>query len=131
MRVPEAFDFLRPSAQKLRGIIDVSEEQNRWVRGKFTLEPTVVVEMSFELAMEAKGFLGTNVTYIGAWRPIASTHKRNQPPVIEYQLGKLVARPSDDDWSKLIKPLIERLGSYYPPIVSRESIIALHRHKSR
>jgi hypothetical protein len=130
MRVPIAFDFLRPSAARLRGILEVSEEQNRWVRGTFTLDRSVTVEMSFELALETKGFLGTNITYIGAWRSGKVAARKQNPPVVEYQLGKLVAKPSDDDWARLLKPLIERLGTYYPPVVSRDTILRSMRDQN-
>src|SRR4051812_42066936 len=121
MRVPEAFDFLRPSANKLRGIIQVSEEQNRWVRGTFVADPTVTVEMSFELALETIGFLNTNMTYLGAWRSAVRVARKIPKPVIEYQLGRLVSKPSPEDWELLIKPLVECLGTYYPPIVTRDT----------
>ncbi len=111
MSVPGLSDLLElqpvhlmPVQPRVLGVMIVREQKHYWIRGVLTIDPTVVVEFTFEEGI-AK-FPSTNLTYIGLWQG-----KKN---LFEFQNGTLCCKPRPEVWDMLARPLIDKLIGYSP-----------------
>lgn len=87
----------------------MTEERNRWIKGKLLSDESISFEISFEAAPYY--FPETNICYFGLWRPGKTARQRI---VAEFQLGKLFIMPTIRDWELHVLPLMMALKNYSP-----------------
>ncbi len=96
-----------PSRHRLMGIIDVSWEQNLWLKGTLSSNADIAVELSFETGV-LPSIPGTDLTYIGVW------HRRTNKVLFELQGNVICEKPTEELLQSFILPLIERVKGYRP-----------------
>lgn len=98
-----------PTQRKLAGIAILSEERNKWIKGRLVSDNSIYFEVSFEAATPK--FPETNICYFGFWRAGRTARERI---VAEFQLGKLFVTPTEDDWVAHVRPFMMAMRGYMP-----------------
>lgn len=106
---------------KLIGIVQVTECQGDWFKGRFSQDIKVTLEWSFEPGPVNGVIPGTYITYLGAWRPVRGM-KIPSRTLVEVQLGVVCVAPDISTFTILIQPFLERLKGFRPIRVASDAI---------